>query len=106
MPSAIQSAAPSSVKIRMRLDGLQQLTLEEFALPTGLTMCTWDEGTDMTRKWVGVIETIFGKAKGWTEDRFTAEFVQQPQFDGGGVFFILNGDIVVGTAMCWIDHPE
>lgn len=83
-------------------------TLEEIpavVLPEGYRLISAAELDDPAPLWAQVINDAFGDTN-WTADRPREEFMNKPQYDPSGVFFILHGEDPVSTAFAWLDTPE
>lgn len=86
--------------LRPNLDGLP-----EIRLPEGYRLVTAGELPEPEPVWVEVINRAFGD-QDWSLQSVRRDYVNQPQYDPAGVFFVCCGDEPVATAFAWCDVPE
>jgi ribosomal protein S18 acetylase RimI-like enzyme len=85
--------------------------LPPVTLPEGYRLLTAAGLPDLAGRWAGVINAAFGD-QDWTPESATRDYINQPQYDPAGVFFIAReaagagGALdLVATAFAWLDTP-
>lgn len=78
-------------------------------LPNEYQIWRWEgDKQALPRQWLKLIRRCFGLhfTRKWSELALRATFIEQPQFDPEGFFFVTIDEDIVGTSMAWVDGKE